>query len=140
MAKLSGLGILGITITDPDGGGAHDITNDILDFTTTTSVATYDVTGVDKFKHERLGGLEDQKIDLTLAFSPALNHAHRLLSRGQTVARTLVLVTAPTTGGVTGVTQTLGVLINTYGVTRSNTGQKQGKVSLMSQSGTVVYS
>lgn len=140
MAKLSGLGITGIQITDPDAGTAHDFTNDVLDFTTTSSVSTYDVTGVDKRRHERLGGLDDQKIDLTLAFNPALNRAHRLFSRGKTVARTLTLVTAPTAGGVTGVTQTLGVLITSYGVTRSNSGQLQAKASLMSQSGVVTYS
>lgn len=140
MAKVSGLGITGITITDPDGGGAHDISNDMLDFTTTPTISTFDVTGVDKFKHERLGGLADQKIDLTTAFNPVNFKAHRLFRRGLTTARTIVLPQVSTAGGVTGVTQTLGVLINSYGVTRSNTGQLQGKVSLMSQSGTVSYS
>lgn len=140
MAKLSRLGIAGVTITDPDGGGAHDITGQVEDFTTTTSVATYDTTTIDKFKRARMGGLQDQKIDMTLAFDPAVNKAHRLFSRGLTVARTLVLVQAPTAGGVTGVTQTLGVLIGSYGVSRNNTGQLQAKVSVMAQAGTVAYS
>lgn len=138
MAKLSGLGILGVTLTDADGGGAHNITNDIEDFTTTTSLSTYDVTGIDKVTaHERLGGVQDQKVDLTVAFNNANFSAHRLCSRGLAVARTLVLVLAP--GAPSGSTQTATYLINSYGVTRSNTGALQGKVSLVSQSGTVAY-
>ena len=138
MAKKAGPGNTGITITDADGGGAHDISNDITSWNTGTTMSTYDVTGVDKFKHERLAGVQDQAISLSLAVNPTLNHAHRLLSRGLTVARTFVLPLAPSP--VSGDTQTSGVFIGSYGISRSNTGQLTAKATLKTQSGVVTYS
>jgi predicted secreted protein len=44
------------------------------------SVATLDVTGIDKTAHERIGGLRDGGIDWTAYFNPAAAQAHPVLS------------------------------------------------------------
>ncbi len=139
--KLSGIGITGVLLADADGGGTHDVTNDIMDFASTTVIVSDDVTGLDKNYHERLPGLQDQTYTLTAGMNPTNDHLHKLCSRGLSVARALVLPLAPTQGGtITGVTQSTTVLISTYGLTRDAAGKIQSKVSLKTQSGIVTYS
>ena len=137
MAKLSGLGMSGLTVQD-SGGVARDITNDVLDITMGNPMATFDVTGIDKSVHERLPALQDAKITITVAFNPATNRAHQVLSQGQTVPRQIV-IPFPATGGALA-TATLTGLITDYSPTRTNTGQLTAKATIDASGGVVTWS
>ena len=68
MAKESGLGMT-VTIDD-SGGTARDISNDIKSLSFSTPQGLIDVTGVDVSAMERIIGLDDFSLQITV---PALN-------------------------------------------------------------------
>jgi hypothetical protein len=117
---------------------ARDITNDVLDITMDSPMATFDVTGIDKSVHERLAGLADAKITLTMAFNPATNRAHAVFSQGQTVPRQIV-IPFPATGGSLA-TATLSGIITDYSITRANTGALTCKGTMDASGGVVTWS
>lgn len=53
-----------------------DLGNDIREFKMACPQALHDVTGIDKKAPERIGGLRDGSLDLTVFFNPAAGRAH----------------------------------------------------------------
>jgi len=74
VAKQTGLG-------DNCYVGGYDLSGDIGSLGSIAgSLATLDVTGIDKSAHERLGGLRDGNIAYNAFFNPAAGQAHPVLS------------------------------------------------------------
>lgn len=74
MTKTSGLG-------DNLYVGGYNLSGDIGSLESISgSVATLDVTGIDKSAYERIGGLRDGDIAFTSFFNPASSQAHPALS------------------------------------------------------------
>lgn len=78
MAKTSGLGAV-IKVADASGT-PQTITNDITDYNFATPMAVQDVTGVDKFSHERLLLLGDFTVTLKGVSNYAANMSHAVFS------------------------------------------------------------
>lgn len=132
MAKTSGLGAA-ITLADSTGA-VQTITNDITDFTLSTPRAAQDVTGVDKYAHERLLLLADLTIGLSGVFNPAVNFSHAVLSSmsSTTVARAVQVTPTASTDPYLGA----NVHIESYDVTRAASGELTWKSNLVLQDGT----
>ena len=74
MSKSTGLG-------DNLYVGGYDLSNDATALSNIqASIATLDVTGINKSAHERLFGLRSGAINVTTAFNPAANQQHAVLS------------------------------------------------------------
>lgn len=73
MAKSTGLGWT-VSSVATSGGTVTDIRNDCTNFDFATPRAVIDVTGIDMFAHERLLGLGDFTLNLSIVFNPALSH------------------------------------------------------------------
>jgi hypothetical protein len=58
----------------------RDVANDTSTITVSSPVATIDVTGIDKFAHERILGLRDGKFDLTTHWNSGVGGIHSVLS------------------------------------------------------------
>jgi hypothetical protein len=121
MAKTSGLGA---TIDVADAGGTpRTISNDITDFTMATPVALQDITGVDKYAHEKLALLRDYTLQLKGVANFAANMSHAVLSTVTTGAGAVERATSvyPTSNGSTPV-MTANLLFSSYDVARGNGG------------------
>ena len=117
--KISGLGA---TVTVADGGGTpRTISNDITDFSLATPIALQDVTGVNKFAHERLALLADLTCQLKGACNFAANMSHAVLSTATTSAVIRACAVFPTSNGSTP-TLPFNALIGSYDVARGNGG------------------
>lgn len=86
MAKTSGLGAA-ITVADASSD-VQTISNDITEFSMATPRAVQDITGIDKYAHERLLLLADASVSLKGVFNAAANMSHAVLS---TVSNTSVV-------------------------------------------------
>lgn len=84
MAKESGIGAT-YTIDDSSGSG-QDISNDVLSAQWTMPSNLLDAIGSDKTGMERLYGLADFSITLTVAFNDAANRAHAVFKNYRTLA------------------------------------------------------
>lgn len=74
MSKQSGLG-------DNYFAGGYDLSGDTNSLSSIACpLATIDTTGINKFGHERIGGLHDGDLQWVSYFDPALNQAHPVLS------------------------------------------------------------
>jgi hypothetical protein len=74
MAKVSGLG-------DNLYVGGYNLSGDIGSVDKiSTSLASFDMTGIDKFAMERIAGLREGDISFTAFFNPASNQEHPVLS------------------------------------------------------------
>lgn len=114
MSKITGLGM---TLTVEDSGGmARDISEDVNNFTINQNRALIDVTGLDKFAFERLGGLKDAELQLSGTFDPGENKSHDVFS-DQDNPREFVLAFPDATA-----TFTLTAVIESYNVARGADG------------------
>lgn len=119
MAKTSGLGAA--IVIDDASGSPQTITNDVTNFSFQTPRAEQDITGVDKYAHERLLLLADFSVSLNGVFNPAANMSHAVLSSvpSTSVDRTTkVTPTASTTPYIAG-----ELLFSSYDITRGNGGE-----------------
>ncbi|HEX3781748.1 MAG TPA: hypothetical protein VHX38_18955 [Pseudonocardiaceae bacterium] len=73
MAKQSGLGWTTMSVAT-SGGTPTDIRNDCTQLDFSTPKAVQDITGIDKFAHERLLLLVDFTLNLQGVFNPAVSH------------------------------------------------------------------
>jgi hypothetical protein len=119
MAKTSGLGAT--IIVDDATGTPQTISNDITNFSFSTPRAVQDITGVDKFAHERLLLLADCSWSLNGVFNAAANMSHAVFSTvpGTSVARTTKI--EPTSGSTPFLAGE--ALYSDYAITRSNSGE-----------------
>ncbi|MGH6654057.1 MAG: hypothetical protein ACRDVE_02495, partial [Actinocrinis sp.] len=92
--KTSGLGAA-ISVDDASGS-AQVISNDISDFTLATPRAEQDITGVDKYAHERLLLLADGTVALKGVFNAAANMSHAVLSSVPSTSVTRTVLITPT--------------------------------------------
>lgn len=119
MAKTNGLGAA--LIVDDASGSPQTITNDFTDFTLATPRAVQDITGLDKYAHERLLLLADGTVQIKGVFNPAANMSHVVLSSvpSTSVIRTVkVTPTAETTPYLS-----MEMLISSYDVARGAGGE-----------------
>lgn len=92
MAKQSGLG-------DNLYLSGYDLSGDVGSLSRIGgSVATLDVTGIDKSAYERIGGLRDGSIEFTSYFNDAAGQAHPVLSTLPTTDRVLTYCRGTTLG------------------------------------------
>lgn len=118
--KVSGLGEV-IKVAD-SSGTPQAITNDITDWNFATPMAVEDVTGVDKFDHERLLLLGDFTATLKGIFNAAANMSHAVFSTISSTRVNRSIEFAPI-GTTTGNPKLLNnCLLTDYQVTRANTG------------------
>jgi hypothetical protein len=118
MAKTSGMGAA-VSVDDADGD-PQAITNDVTDYSMATPVALQDVTGVDKYAHEKLGLLADGTVQLKGIFNAAANMSHAVLS---TVPSTIVTRTAKITPtSSTTPYLSMEMLFSSYDITRGADG------------------
>src|ERR1700753_763263 len=119
MAKTSGLGAT--VIVDDATGTPQTISNDITNFSFQTPRAVQDITGVDKFAHERLLLLADCSVVLNGVFNSAANMSHAVFSTvpSTSVARTTKV--EPTSGSTPFLASEQ--LFSDYAMTRSNSGE-----------------
>jgi hypothetical protein len=119
VAKSSGLGWTTLTVGDV-ANSPEAIKNDVTNLTFATPRAVQDVTGVDKFAHERLLLLADGSITLNGVFNPAGSpSSHDVFS---TVAAT-ASVARTTTLVVSAKTLAMNLLYTDYTLTRAAAGE-----------------
>ena len=123
MTKQSGLGLTTFSVDD-SSGSVEAIKNDVSNFSFSTPKAIIDVTGVDKSVFERIVGLQDFSIDISVMFNPVASPSSHD-----------VFKTVPTTGAsrtttivVGGVTMTAECLYTDYAMTRADSGEVTFKV------------
>jgi regulation of enolase protein 1 (concanavalin A-like superfamily) len=119
VAKTSGLGAA-ISVTDATSS-AQIITNDVTDFTLATPRAAQDITGVDKFAHERQLLLADASVGLKGVFNAAANMSHAVFKTvpSTSVARAVIITPTATSPPFLG----FNALFETYSLSRSATGE-----------------
>lgn len=115
MSKQSGLGWTTLDV-DNSASSAQHLKNDITQLDFDTPIAVQDVTGLDKFAHERIDLLADLTFNLTGVFNNASGASHltlRDINGG--VARNITAV-------ISGSTLTGLCLFTSYALTRSSNG------------------
>jgi hypothetical protein len=118
--KVSGLGAA-ISVADASGD-AQTITNDVTNFAITTPVATQDVTGVDKYAHERIALLRDGTVTLNGVANWAANMSHAVLSTVMSEAGAIPRATVVTPSATSTPNLSMNLLYASYNMTRSNAG------------------
>jgi hypothetical protein len=120
LSKLSGLGA---TITCADASGTvQTVSDDISEFSFSTPVALQDVTGVDKYAHQRIALLADITVDFKGTFDPGTDLAHEVFSS---------IPSSPTVVRAVSITPTaseypflpFNALLSAYDISRSATGE-----------------
>lgn len=120
MSKVSGLGAL-VQVADA-GGTNRVISNDITDFTLNTPRAEQDVTGVDKYAHERLLLLADVSVSLKGVFNSAAGMSHAVFSTVTSGSVPRATSIAPTADNATPIL-TFNALYSSYDLTRAADGK-----------------
>lgn len=128
MAKESG--IPATISVDDSGGTLRDISNDVLSFSVGTPNGLLDVTGVDKSAMERLIGLSDGTVQLTVAFNDAASTGSHTVFKTRTGQRTF-------TWAQSGQTLSMEMFIGEATWARGQDGSLIGTISLSLMSGTV---
>jgi hypothetical protein len=123
MAKATGLGWTTMNVTKSDGSTIVDIRNDCQNLDFATPRAVIDVTGIDKFAHERLLGLGDFTLNLSGTFNATVSHLVFRDPSSGTVNRATSIV-------VNGATLNNNCVITDYPVTRGTDGALTWKVPL----------
>lgn len=119
MSKTSGLGAT--TLIDDVSGTPQDISDDVTDFTLNTPRAMQDVTGVEKYAHERLLLLSDGTLQLKGVFNAAANMSHSVLSP---VTSTSIVRTAKVTPTAVATPYlAMEMLFSSYDLTRAAAGE-----------------
>jgi hypothetical protein len=129
VSKTTGLGFTTLTVQKSDGSTAVDIRNDVQNLDWATPRAVIDVTGVDKFAHERLLGLADFTLNLSGTFNAASSHTVFSDVATTSVDREAVLEVA-------GASMTNTCVITDYPITRGTDGALTWKVPLSLADGT----
>lgn len=119
MAKTSGLGAA--VVVDDASGSPQTITNDVTDFSIATPRAVQDITGVDKYAHERLLLLADGTVQLKGVFNPAANMSHAVLSSVPSTSVTRTVTLTPTASETPNLS--MEMVISSYDVARANGGE-----------------
>lgn len=119
MAKTSGLGAA-ITVDDATGS-PQVISNDVSEFSLNTPRAEQDITGVDKFAHERLLLLADASVSLKGTFNPAANLSHAVFSTVPSTSVNRTTKLQPTSVSVPFITNE--ILFTEYSVSRAAGGE-----------------
>ena len=132
MAKQTGLG--DYIAVDDSGGTARDISDNVTNFDITVNQALIDVTTISKSAMERLIGLGDLQVTLTMAFDAAANKQHAVFEN-RAGTRTFDL----RIGGNTSSNPRLQAecLISDYNFSRGTDGTATTTATLQLQSGTV---
>lgn len=108
-----------------------DIRNDCTNLDFATPRAVQDITGIDKFAHERLLLLADFSLNLSGVFNSALSHVVFSDCSSTSVNRSTSIVVGGKTLGPT------NCLITNYPLTRSTNGDLTWKVPLQLADGSV---
>lgn len=132
MAKTSGLGAA--IAVDDASGDSQTISNDVTDFTINTPIALQDITGVDKYAHERLSLLADGTVQLKGVFNAASNMSHAVLSTVPSSPATRTVQITPTSS--TDPYLSMDMLFASYDITRSNAGELTWSANASLESGT----
>jgi hypothetical protein len=121
MAKQNGLG-------DAFFISGYDLSGDVNALGSVSgTVATLDVTAINKFAHERLGGLRDGSMDFTTVFDNAVASEHVVLS---TLPRTDVIASYFITPVLGGAAASLNGKQIDYAPTRANDGMLTSAISI----------
>lgn len=130
--KLTGLGA--VVTCDDSSGTPQTISNDTTNFSFSTPMAVQDVTGVDKFAHERLLLLADFSATLAGVFDVDSGKSHVVFSDVASTRVTRTLKLQPTSASVPYLS--CEVLLTDYAITRANTGELTWSVPAALQDGT----
>ena len=128
MAKETG--ITSTISVDDSGGTLRNISNDVLSFSVNTPQGLIDATGVDKSAMERLIGLSDGTVSLTMAFNDATGASSFDVFKTRTGVRTF-------TWAQSGQTLSMEMLVGNVSFSRGQDGNLQLTAELSLQSGTV---
>lgn len=130
--KTSGLGAA--VSVDDASGSAQAITNDVTDFSMATPVALQDITGVDKYAHEKLSLLADGTVQLKGIFNAAANMSHAVLSSVPSTIATRAVKITPT-AETTPYLQ-MNMLFSSYDITRAAAGELTWQADASLEDGT----
>lgn len=130
--KLTGLGAA-ITVDD-SSASPQTISNDLTNFSFSTPMAVQDVTGVDKFAHERLLLLADGSATFAGVFDVDSGKSHLVFNDVASTRVTRTVKIQPTSASVPYLS--MEMLLTDYAVTRSNSGELTFSVPASLQDGT----
>lgn len=130
--KLTGLGAA-ITV-DNSAGTPEVISNDLTNFSFSTPMAVQDVTGVDKFAHERLLLLADGSATFAGVFDVDANKSNAVFNDIASTRVTRTVKIQPTSASVPYLS--MEMLLTDYAITRSNSGELTFSVPASLQDGT----
>jgi hypothetical protein len=119
LSKASGLGAA--IVVDDASGTPQTISNDVTEFSLATPRAVQDITGVDKYAHERLLLLADASVSLKMVFNAAANMSHAVFSSVPSTSVNRTTKITPTASSVPYLSNEL--LFSSYDVARSATGE-----------------
>lgn len=117
--KLTGLGAT--VIVDDSAGSPQTISNDLTNFSFSTPMAVQDVTGVDKFAHERLLLLADYSVTMAGVADVDSNKSHVVFSSISSTRVTRTVKIQPINASVPYLS--CEALLTDYALTRSNSGE-----------------
>ena len=132
MAKQSGLG--DYIAVDDSGGSARDISDNITNYEIGNSQNLLDATTISKSAMERLIGLGDLSISLSLIFDKASNKGHDVF-KTKSGTRTVTIAIGGNTSGYPKLEAEC--LVADYNISRGNDGSLTSSATLNLQSGTV---
>ena len=132
MAKQTGLG--DYIAVDDSGGTARDISDNITNYEIGNSQNLLDATTISKSAMERLIGLGDLSISLSMIFDKASNKSHDVF-KTKSGTRTVTIAIG---GNETGYPELEAeCLVADYNISRGNDGSLTSSATLNLQSGTV---
>jgi hypothetical protein len=132
MAKQSGLG--DYIAVDDSGGTARDISDNITNYEIGNSQNLLDATTISKSAMERLIGLGDLSISLSMIFDKASNKCHDVF-KTKSGTRTVTIAIGGNTSGYPKLEAEC--LVADYNISRGNDGSLTSSATLNLQSGTV---
>ena len=132
MAKQTGLG--DYIAVDDSGGSARDISDNIVSYEIGNSQNMLDSTTISKSAMERLIGIGDLTVSLSMIFDAASNKSHDVF-KTKSGTRTFDLRVGGNSSSNPKLTAEM--LVGDYNISRGNDGSLTSSVTLNLQSGTV---
>tara|TARA_R100000808_G_scaffold6135_4_gene18409 strand:+ start:3327 stop:3743 length:417 start_codon:yes stop_codon:yes gene_type:complete len=132
MAKQTGLG--DYIAVDDSGGSARDISDNIVSYEIGNSQNMLDSTTISKSAMERLIGIGDLTVSLSMIFDAASNKSHDVF-KTKSGTRTFDLRVGGNSSSNPKLTAEM--LVGEYNISRGNDGSLTSSVTLNLQSGTV---
>jgi len=132
MAKQTGLG--DYIAVDDSGGTARDISDNITNYEIGNSQNLLDATTISKSAMERLIGLGDLSISLSMIFDKASNKSHDVFKTKSGTRTVTIAIGGDTTGYPELEAE---CLVADYNISRGNDGSLTSSATLNLQSGTV---